>query len=69
MIKKRILKLKKLIIKYNLDGYIVPKNDYYFSEFSSPNRLKAITNFSGSAGFAIVFVKENFIQQILEQQN
>ena len=61
MIKKRILRLKKLIIKYNLDGYIVPKNDYYFSEFSSPDRLKAITNFSGSAGFAIVFIKENFL--------
>ena len=61
MIKKRILRLKKLIIKYNLDGYIVPKNDYYFSEFSSPDRLKAITNFSGSAGFAIIFIKENFL--------
>ena len=40
MIKKRILQLKKLIINYNLDGYIIPKNDAYFSEFSRPDRLK-----------------------------
>ena len=56
--KKRILKLKKLINDYNLDGYIIPKNDAYFSEFASPDRLKTISNFSGSAGFAIILKKE-----------
>ena len=61
MIKKRILKLKKLIINNSLDGYIVPKNDAYFSEFASPDRLKTISNFSGSAGFAIILKKENFL--------
>ena len=61
MIKKKIKTLKKLINFYNLDGYIIPKNDAYFSEFSSPNRLKTISNFSGSAGFAIILKKENFL--------
>ena len=61
MIKKRILKLKKLISIYNLDGYIIPKNDAYFSEFASPDRLKVISNFDGSAGFALILKKENFI--------
>jgi Xaa-Pro aminopeptidase len=59
--KKRILKLKKLINNHNLDGYIIPKNDAYFSEFASPDRLKTISNFSGSAGFAIILKKENFL--------
>ena len=61
MIKKRIIKLKKLINLHNLDGYLVPKNDAYFSEFSSPDRLKTISNFSGSAGYAIILKKENFL--------
>ena len=61
MIKKKILKLKKLISIYNLDGYIIPKNDAYFSEFASPDRLKIISNFDGSAGFALILKKENFI--------
>ena len=61
MIKKRINKLKKLITNYNLDGYIVPKNDAYFSEFSYPDRLKTISNFSGSAGFAIILKDKNFL--------
>jgi len=61
MIEKRILKLKELISNYNLDGYIIPKNDAYFSEFASPDRLKIISNFDGSAGFAIILKKENFL--------
>jgi len=61
MIKKRILKIKKLIINHNLDGYIIPKNDAYFSEFASPDRLKIISNFDGSAGFAVILKKENFL--------
>jgi Xaa-Pro aminopeptidase len=61
MIKNRIEKLKKLIKIYDLDGYVIPKNDAYFSEYSSPDRLKIITNFSGSAGFAIILKKENYL--------
>ena len=61
MIKKRILELRKLINLHNLDGYIVPKNDAYFSEFALPDRLKIISNFSGSAGFAIILKRKNFL--------
>jgi len=58
---KNISKLKKLLNFNNLDGYIIPKNDAYFSEFSLPDRLKSISNFSGSAGYAIILKNENFL--------
>ena len=61
VIKKKIKKIRKLILKYNLDGYIVPKNDAYFAEYSFPNRLKTISNFSGSAGFAIILNNQNYL--------
>ena len=50
-------KIKKIILSNNLDGYILPKNDNYFTEYSKINYLKSITKFSGSAGFAIFFKK------------
>ena len=55
--------LKKLFIKYKISGYIVPKNDEYFNEYvhSSDDRLKYITNFSGSAGFAIILQNKSFL--------
>jgi len=59
---KDIIKsLRKQFSKYNIDGYIVPKNDEYFTEYSSINRLKIISNFSGSAGIAIILKKENYL--------
>ena len=61
MIKKRIIQLRKLMDLNNLDGYLIPKNDAYFSEFSKPDRLKTISNFSGSAGYAVILKKENFL--------
>ena len=51
---KKLLKLKKLLEMYHLDGYIIPKNDEFFSEYAYPDRLRAISNFSGSAGFSII---------------
>ncbi len=53
----------KLLKKYKIDGYIVPKNDEYFNEFASPShaRLKFISNFSGSAGFAIILKNKNYL--------
>ncbi len=53
--------LKKLINNKNIDGYIVPKNDEFFSEYAFPNRLKFISNFSGSAGMAIILKDKNFL--------
>tara|TARA_Y100001970_G_scaffold284003_1_gene400479 strand:+ start:125 stop:1837 length:1713 start_codon:yes stop_codon:yes gene_type:complete len=61
MIIKKIKKLRKLISKHNLGGYIIPKNDAYFAEYSFPNRLKTISNFSGSAGFAIILSNESYL--------
>ena len=53
--------LKKLIENENIDGYVVPKNDEFFSEYSYPNRLKSISNFSGSAGLAIILKDKNLL--------
>ena len=52
--KNKIKILRDKFSKYNIDGYIVPKNDEYFTEYSKINRLKIISNFSGSAGLAVI---------------
>jgi len=61
MIEDRIEKLRDNFNKYKIDGYVVPKNDEYFSEYSEINRLKTISNFSGSAGIAIILRKKNYL--------
>ncbi|MDA9616354.1 aminopeptidase P family protein [Candidatus Pelagibacter sp.] len=61
MIKNKIKILKKKFIKLKIDGYIVPKNDEYFSEYAKNNRLKNISNFSGSAGIAVILKKKNYL--------
>jgi len=48
---------KKKFKQYDIDGYIIPKNDEYFSEYARNDRLKNITGFSGSAGFAVALKK------------
>jgi Xaa-Pro aminopeptidase len=47
--------------QHNIDGYVVPKNDDYFTEYSKINRLKLISNFSGSAGLAIILKNKNYL--------
>tara|TARA_Y100000816_G_scaffold95788_1_gene66506 strand:+ start:3797 stop:5476 length:1680 start_codon:yes stop_codon:yes gene_type:complete len=54
-------KIKKIILSNNLDGYILPKNDNYFTEYSKINYLKSITKFSGSAGFAIFLRNKKYL--------
>ena len=61
MIQKRIKQLIKKFSKYGVDGYIVPKNDEFFSEYASKDRLKIISNFSGSAGLAVILKKKNYL--------
>ena len=39
---KNIQILRKEFEKYKIDGYVVPKNDDYFTEYSKVNRLKII---------------------------
>ena len=58
MINKRINQLRTKFDTLNIDGYIVPKNDEYFSEYAHKDRLKYISNFSGSAGYAIFLKKK-----------
>ena len=50
--------LKNKFTEYGIDGYIIPKNDDYFTEYSKINRLKIISNFTGSAGLAVVLKKK-----------
>jgi len=61
MIINKIKDLKKNFRELGIDGYIVPKNDEYFSEYAENDRLKNITNFSGSAGIAIILKKKNYL--------
>ena len=60
---EKIKKLRKLFKQFNLDGYIVPKNNNFFGEYvSAPeDNLKYISNFTGSAGFAIILKNKNFM--------
>ena len=58
---KEIKALRKKFKKYDIDGYIIPKNDDYFTEYSKINRLKIISNFSGSAGLAVVLKDKNYL--------
>ena len=61
MIKDKIKILKEKFKKYGIDGYIVPKNDDFFSEYAENDRLKKISNFSGSAGIAVILKKNNYL--------
>ncbi len=61
MTKNIIDKLKDQFLRYNIDGYVVPKNDEFFSEYSNKDRLKIISNFTGSAGYAVILKKKNFL--------
>ena len=42
-----INKIKNLIKLNNLDGYIVPKNDEFFTEYSNINKLDDDNDHSG----------------------
>ena len=55
--------IRKLFKSFSIDAYLVPKNDEYFNEYvtDSKDRLKFISNFSGSAGFAIILKNKNYL--------
>ena len=61
MISQKLKDLKNELYHYGIDGYLVPKNDQYFSEFAQQDKLKTITGFSGSFGLAIILKKKNFL--------
>ena len=60
---EKINKLKSKFKSYNLDGYIIPKNDEFFSEYVPFNKdkLQYISNFSGSSGLALILKKNNYL--------
>ncbi len=59
--KTYIKELRGKFKKYEIDGYVIPKNDDYFTEYSKLNRLEVISNFSGSAGLAIILKNKNYL--------
>ncbi len=60
---EKINKLKKLLNNYNIDGYLIPKNDDFFSEYITENkdRLRFVSNFTGSYGFALILKQKNYL--------
>ena len=59
--KNYIKELRSKFKEYEIDGYVIPKNDDYFTEYSKLNRLEVISNFSGSAGLAIILKNKNYL--------
>ena len=59
----KVKKLRNFFRSLRIDGYLIPKNDEYFNEYVSPssNRLKFISNFSGSAGLAVILKNKNYL--------
>ena len=61
MITNRISDLREKFKYLEIDGYIIPKNDEFFSEYAENDRLKNISKFTGSAGLAIILKKKNYL--------
>ena len=60
---EKINKLKKKFTKFNIEGYLIPKNDEFFSEYTPAHKddLLYISNFSGSYGLALILKKNNYL--------
>ena len=60
---EKINKLKKIFKREKIDGYIIPKNDEFFGEYipEYKDRLKFISDFSGSYGFALILNSKNYL--------
>ena len=60
---EKVKKIKNILGKLNLDGYLIPKNDQFFGEHVSKNnnKLKIVSNFTGSYGFALILKKKNYL--------
>ena len=48
--KNLIRKLRVLFNTHSIGGYIIPKNDEFFSEHANKDRLKKSTKVTGAAG-------------------
>jgi Xaa-Pro aminopeptidase len=60
---EKVTKLQKNFKREKIDGYIIPKNDEFFGEYipDHKDRLKYISDFSGSYGFALILKKKKFL--------
>ena len=74
----KLTNLRSLMSKNNIDGYFLPHEDEFLSEYlpKYTERLKWLTNFSGSAGLAFIgikkaslFVDGRYTTQVKEQTN
>ena len=74
----KLTNLRSLMSKNNIDGYFLPHEDEFLSEYlpKYTERLKWLTNFSGSAGLAFIgikkaslFVDGRHTTQVKEQTN
>ena len=60
---EKIKKLKEIFNKERIDGYIITKNDEFFGEYipEHNDRLRYISNFTGSYGFALILKNKNYL--------
>ena len=57
---EKISKLRKILNREKIDGYLIPKNNEFFGEYVPDynDRLNYISNFSGSYGFCLILKKK-----------
>ena len=62
----KLTNLRSLMSKNNIDGYFLPHEDEFLSEYlpKYTERLKWLTNFSGSAGLAFIGIKKASLKAI-----
>ena len=60
---EKIKKLKEIFNEERIDGYIITKNDEFFGEYipEHNDRLRYISNFTGSYGFALILKNKNYL--------
>ncbi len=60
---EKIKKLKNILIREKLDGYLIPKNDEFFGEYIPEynDRLNFISGFTGSYGLALILRNKNYL--------
>ena len=60
---EKISKLRKILNREKIDGYLIPKNNEFFGEYVPDynDRLNYISNFSGSYGFSLILKKKNYL--------
>ena len=67
---EKIDKLKKIFEREKIDGYIIPKNDEFFSEYipDHNDRLNFVSNFTGSYGYALILKNKNYLFELKDKR-